>query len=69
LPAGFNNFSHAETRTAFAFGGFAVQNLLREFAPDLLKATHKWHTPFPRIPVPEWWVKHCGRHHSWDNDL
>jgi hypothetical protein len=69
LPPGFNTLSHAETRTAFAFGGFAVQNLLREFAPDLLKATHKWHTPFPRIPVPEWWVKHCGRHHSWDNDL
>jgi len=57
LPAGFNNLSHAETRTAFAFGRFAVQNLLREFVPDLLKATHKLHTPFPRIPVAEWWVK------------
>ena len=57
LPAGFNNLSHAETRTAFAFGGFAAQNLLREFIPDLLKATHNWHAPFPRIPVPEWWVK------------
>ena len=57
LPPGFNNLSHAETRTAFAFGGFAAQNLLREFIPDLLKATHKLHAPFPRIPVPEWWVK------------
>lgn len=57
LPAGFNNLSHAETRTAVAFGGFAVQNLLREFAPDLLRTTRKLHTPFPRIPVPEWWVK------------
>lgn len=57
LPAGFNNLSHAETRTAVAFGGFAAQNLLREFVPDLLKATRKLHTPFPRIPVPEWWVK------------
>ncbi len=57
LPAGFNNLSHAETRTAFAFGRFAAQNLLREFIPDLLKATHKLHAPFPRIPVPEWWVK------------
>ena len=57
LPAGFNNLSHAETRTAFAFGRFAAQNLLREFVPDLLKATHKLHAPFPRIPVPEWWVK------------
>ena len=57
LPAGFNNLSHAETRTAIAFGSFAAQNLLREFVPTLLKATRKWHTPFPRIPVPEWWVK------------
>jgi hypothetical protein len=57
LPVGFNNLTHAETRTAFAFGVFAAQNLLREFIPDLLKATHNLHAPFPRIPVPEWWVK------------
>jgi hypothetical protein len=57
LPSGFNNRSHAETRTAIVFGGFAAQNLLREFAPELLKITHRFHTPFPRIPVPEWWVK------------
>jgi len=57
MPAGFNNLSHAETRTAIAFGSFAAQNLLREFVPTLLKATQKWHAPFPRIPVPEWWVK------------
>jgi uracil-DNA glycosylase len=49
--------SHAETRIAIALGGFAAQNLLREFTPELLKATRKWHTPFPRIPLPEWWVK------------
>jgi hypothetical protein len=61
LPAGFNNLSHAETRTAFAFGRFAAQNLLREFAPDLLKATRRLHTPFPRVPVPEWWVKLADR--------
>jgi len=57
LPGGFNNLSHAETRTAIAFGSFAAQNLLREFVPELLKATHKLHAPFPRIPLPEWWVK------------
>src|ERR1700678_1925428 len=57
LPSGFNDLSHAETRTAIAFGGFAAQNLLREFTPELLKATHKWHTAFPRIPLPAWWVK------------
>jgi hypothetical protein len=57
LPPGFNNLGHAETRTAFAFGGLAAQNLLREFIPDLLNVTHRMHAPFPRIPVPEWWVK------------
>ncbi|MGD0776888.1 MAG: hypothetical protein ABSC05_29065 [Candidatus Solibacter sp.] len=57
LPAGFNNLSHAEARAANAFGHFAMQNLLREFAPELLKATHKVHLPFPRVPVPGWWVK------------
>ena len=57
LPAGFNDLSHAETRIAIAFGGFAAQNLLREFTPELLKATLRWHSPFPRIPLPEWWVK------------
>jgi hypothetical protein len=57
LPAGFNNVSHAEARAANAFGHFAMQNLLREFAPELLKATHKVHLPFPRVPVPGWWVK------------
>ena len=57
LPPGFNNLSHAETRVAVAFGGFAAQNLLREFTPDLLKATQRWHAPFPRIPLPQWWVK------------
>jgi hypothetical protein len=57
LPPGFNNLTHAETRTGVAFGGLVAQNLLREFIPDLLKASHKLHAPFPRIPVPEWWVK------------
>jgi hypothetical protein len=57
LPPGFNNLSHAETRVAIAFGGFAAQNLLREFTPDLLKATQRWNAPFPRIPLPQWWVK------------
>jgi len=57
MPPGFNDLSHAETRAAIAFGGFAAQNLLREFTPELLKASQRWHTPFPRIPLPEWWVK------------
>lgn len=57
LPHGFNDLTHAETRAAFVFGGLAVENLLREFAPDIFNSTHKWRIPFPRIPLPEWWVK------------
>jgi hypothetical protein len=57
LPPGFNNLSHAETRTATAFAGFAVQNLLFEFAPELLKLKQKLHVPFAGPPVPKWWTK------------
>lgn len=57
LPHGYNNVSHAETRMAIAFGDFAIQNILREFAPDIAKVTGKLHLPFPRVPFPEWWVK------------
>ncbi len=57
LPAGFNDLSHGDTRTAFVFGGFAIQNVLREFTPDLLRFSNKRHTFFPRIPLPEWWAK------------
>ena len=57
LPRGFNNLSHAETRSAIAFAGFASQNLLREFAPDLSRITRKLRLPFPRVPFPEWWMK------------
>jgi hypothetical protein len=56
MPAGYDTVSRAETRMAFAFGSFAVQNLAREFAPELFKVTRKMHIPFPRVPVPEWWT-------------
>jgi hypothetical protein len=56
MPAGYDTLSRAETRMAFAFGGFAMKNLTREFAPELFKITRKIHIPFPRIPVPEWWT-------------
>jgi hypothetical protein len=56
LPAGYNDLSHAETQAGILFGQFAAQNLLREFAPEIVKATRKLHIPFPRIPVPEWWT-------------
>jgi hypothetical protein len=57
MPAGYNNLSHAETRTATLFGDFAAQNLLREFAPDIMRVTHKLHLPFPRVPFPKCWTQ------------
>jgi hypothetical protein len=56
MPAVYNTLSRVETRMAFAFGGFAVRNLTREFAPEIFQVTHKLHVPFPRIPVPAWWT-------------
>ncbi len=55
LPPGYNNLSHAETRTALAFGSFAGQNLYREFQPDLMRLARK--LGLPHIPVRDWWVK------------
>jgi hypothetical protein len=56
LPRGYNDLSHAETRVAFEFGGMIGQNVLREFSPDLLRISQKLRLPFPRVPIPEWWV-------------
>jgi len=57
LPPGFNNLNHAEIRTGTAFAGFAAQNLLFEFAPELLKLKQRLHVPFSGSPVPKWWTK------------
>lgn len=56
LPKGYNDLSHAETRAAFNLGGIAAQNVLREFSPDILRLCVKLRLPFPRVPLPEWWV-------------
>jgi hypothetical protein len=61
LPSGYNSLSRAETRMAFALGGFALKNLTREFAPDLFRVTRKLHVPFPRIPIPAWWAARTPR--------
>jgi hypothetical protein len=57
LPNGYNTTSRAETRMAIAFGGFAAQNLTREFSPELFQLSRKLHVPFPRLPIPEWWTR------------
>jgi len=57
LPDGFNDTRHGLTRTGSKFGGFVIQNELREFSPEIAKAFKAMHLPFPRLPVPEWWNK------------
>ena len=57
LPDGFNDWQHGAERMGTRFGGFAMQNVLREFSPEIFKAFHAAHLPFPRLPIPEWWTK------------
>ncbi len=57
LPDGFNSTRDAAKRTGTKFGGFMLQNELREFSPEIAKFFHHAHLPFPRLPVPEWWTK------------
>lgn len=56
LPAPYNSLHYAGVHTAELFGTLAGQNLLREFAPDIDRVTRRLHLPFPRIPIPPWWV-------------
>jgi hypothetical protein len=60
LPDGFNDARHADRRMLQQFGGLAIGNVTREFAPEIYRVTRKLHVPFPRIPVPEWWVGRSG---------
>jgi hypothetical protein len=46
LPDGYNNASHAYTRSALALSGFLTSNLADEFHPEIVKLAHKLHIPF-----------------------
>lgn len=45
LPRGYNDTSHAMTRTGIAFGSFAVANLGMEFSPELRRIGRGLHVP------------------------
>ena len=45
LPRGYNDTSHAITRTGIAFGSFAVTNLGIEFSPELRRIGRELHLP------------------------
>jgi hypothetical protein len=55
LPDGFNDARHGAQRMGSRFGSIAVQNVTREFSPEIFHLFEKLHLPFPRLPVPEWW--------------
>jgi hypothetical protein len=45
LPRGYNDTSHAVTRTGIAFGSFAFTNLTVEFSPELRRIGRGLHLP------------------------
>jgi hypothetical protein len=54
LPPGYNDMSHAASRSAIAFGLFAAKNVVSEFSPEIRTFVKKLH--LPRVPIPVWWV-------------
>ena len=58
LPDGFNNATHGGQRSLVLFAGFAQQNLMQEFQPEIFpvvtKITRKLHIPHIPLP-PVWW--------------
>ncbi|HEU4415238.1 MAG TPA: hypothetical protein VFT65_10690 [Candidatus Angelobacter sp.] len=46
LPDGYNDASHAYSRSAIALSGFLTSNLADEFHPEIVKLAHKFHIPF-----------------------
>ncbi|HZS25602.1 MAG TPA: hypothetical protein VFB76_00110, partial [Candidatus Angelobacter sp.] len=46
LPDGYNDVSHAYTRSALALSGFLTSNLADEFHPEIVRIAHKLHIPF-----------------------
>jgi hypothetical protein len=59
LPDGFNDRTHGAERMGTRFGGFAMQNVIREFSPEIFQTLQKLHfkLPLPRVKIPEWWTK------------
>jgi len=56
LPNGYNSAGDGARAFATRLGGFAINNVTREFAPEIFQVVHALHVPFPRIPVREWWT-------------
>jgi hypothetical protein len=46
LPDGYNDASHAYTRSALALSGYLTSNLAGEFHPEIVRIARKLHIPF-----------------------
>jgi hypothetical protein len=58
LPPGFDNVAHAGERSALRLGLLALENVDREFAPEIVRVVRKIHLPLGNGGlVPEWWVR------------
>ena len=60
LPDGYNTAGDGAKRFGSRMGGFAINNVTREYAPEIEKVVHALHIPFPRIPVREWWTSNLA---------
>jgi hypothetical protein len=57
LPPGYDDVTHAGQRSIRGLGDYAINNVIREFSPEIFSAFHKLHLPHGGLPVPVWWVK------------
>ena len=58
LPDGYNTAAHARNASLTRMGTFAINNVTREFAPEIFRVTRKLHLPHRTLSIaPEWWTK------------
>jgi hypothetical protein len=57
LPPGFDDLTHAGQRSLNGLGSYAINNVIREFSPEIFGTFRKLHLPHGGLPVPVWWVK------------
>jgi hypothetical protein len=57
LPPGYDDLTHAGQRSLRGLGDYAINNVIREFSPEIFRTFQKLHLPHGGIPIPVWWEK------------
>jgi hypothetical protein len=58
LPDGYNTAGHARSASITRMGTFAINNVTREFAPEIYRVFRALHLPRePLSLAPEWWTR------------